>query len=55
MKTKNIYITPQIELIVLDNEISLALESNPPLGPDETLNNSVPDFFQNNHLRNSLV
>ncbi len=46
---------PQIELIALDNDIALILESNPPAGPDETLNNSVPDFFQNNHLNNSLV
>jgi len=31
------YISPVIELIVLDNEISLALESAPPLGPGETI------------------
>lgn len=27
-ETKKTYITPEIELIVLDNEISLAMESN---------------------------
>jgi hypothetical protein len=37
MKKK--YFAPQIELIALDNEISLALESLPPIGPDETINN----------------
>jgi hypothetical protein len=33
---KKKYIAPKIEWIPLDNEISLALESNPPAGPDET-------------------
>jgi len=32
---KKKYIAPRIEWIQLDNEISLALESNPPAGPDE--------------------
>jgi len=32
---KKKYIAPRIEWIQLDNEISLALESNPPVGPDE--------------------
>lgn len=44
METKNIYITPNIEQIILDNEISLALESNPPFGPDEASLNSTLDF-----------
>ncbi|MGC9150177.1 MAG: hypothetical protein ACP5F6_00230 [Microbacter sp.] len=35
---KRIYIAPEIETIQLDHEISLALESTPPNGPDETLN-----------------
>jgi len=34
---KKSYIAPQIELIEIDNEIALALESNPPIGPDETM------------------
>jgi len=32
---KKKYIAPRIEWIQLDNEISLALESYPPAGPDE--------------------
>ena len=32
---KKKYIKPRIEWIPLDNEISLALESNPPVGPNE--------------------
>jgi hypothetical protein len=31
------YIKPRIEIIPLDNEISLALESSPPDGPGETM------------------
>lgn len=32
---KKKYIAPNIEIIFLDNEISLALQSSPPEGPDE--------------------
>jgi len=35
MEIKKKYITPRIEWIPLDNFISLALESNPPSGPNE--------------------
>ena len=35
METKKKYISPRIEIIFLDNEISLALESSPPVGPSE--------------------
>lgn len=35
---KKKYIKPRIEIIFLDNEISLALESNPPDGPGEAYN-----------------
>jgi len=46
---KKIYNTPQIELIILDNEISLALESTPPAGPDES---HVPENNQTNSFTN---
>lgn len=48
METKITYSTPHIESIIIDSEISLALESSPPMGPDETqlLNNPV-NFIQN--------
>ncbi len=47
MENKRSYITPQVELVELDNEISLVLESNPPIGPEETTNihNSNPFFI----------
>ena len=32
---KRMYNCPEIFSIKLDNEISLVLESNPPIGPDE--------------------
>jgi hypothetical protein len=32
---KKKYIAPQLELIELDNDVSLALESSPPEGPNE--------------------
>jgi hypothetical protein len=37
MESKKKYATPEIGVITLDNEISLALESNPPFGPGESL------------------
>jgi hypothetical protein len=41
---KKKYIKPRIEWIPLDNEISLALESNPPIGPDEDYNKVQSPF-----------
>jgi len=46
METKKKYIAPRIEIIFLDNEISLALESNPPAGPSETFNSVQSPFKQ---------
>lgn len=45
---KKTYKTPQIDLIALDSEISLALESNPPAGPDEAHNaeSFTVDYFK---------
>jgi len=39
---KREYIKPQLECIVLDNEIALALESTPPVGPDESY---IPSMY----------
>lgn len=47
---KKIYSTPRIDLIILDNEISLALESSPPVGPEE-LSNNLPFNFNNNPFK----
>jgi hypothetical protein len=50
MEKKN-YSAPQVELILIDNEISLALEStSPPAGPSETLNSIQSPFKQDTGL-----
>lgn len=41
MLQKRIYCTPIIERVILDNEISLVLESSPPIGPDEFVQNNL--------------
>ena len=48
---KQKYNTPTIELVELDNEISLTLESAPPEGPDEGNNNIVPSYFNNDPFK----
>ena len=52
-KEKRVYRAPMIERIKLDNEISLALESAPPLGPGETMN-SVPEYLNNDPFKTNL-
>ena len=47
---KKRYIRPSIEIILLDNEISLALESAPPAGPSETINSFQSPFKQESGL-----
>lgn len=48
---KKKYQQPEIELIKLDNEISLQLESyTPPYGPGETRNEVVPEYFKSDPL-----
>jgi hypothetical protein len=36
MEAKNKYVSPHIEVVELDTEISLILSSSPPEGPEET-------------------
>lgn len=47
---KKKYISPRIEWIPLDSEISLALGSNPPAGPSETLNSFQCPFKEESGL-----
>ena len=48
---KQKYKTPKIECIVLDNEISLTLDSTPPIGPgDETVRNT-PEYLNNDPFK----
>ncbi len=47
---KKTYCTPIIEHIRLDNEISLALESEPPVFPGEGLS-KAPEYFNNDPFK----
>jgi hypothetical protein len=51
---KSIYLKPTIEVVLLDNEISLALESSPPVGPGETINNA-PEYLKSSPFEKNLV
>lgn len=51
-KENRLYVSPIIERIKLDNEISLALES-PPVGPDEGYL-KIPEYFNNDPFKNSM-
>ena len=56
METKKAYTVPAIDIVLLDNEISLALASSPPEGPSEGNNvNSKPDYFDNNPLKDNMA
>lgn len=52
---KKRYSTPNLEQIVLDNEISLVLESSPPSGPFETNRLSTPQYFSENPFKKELA
>jgi hypothetical protein len=60
MKTQNVntskrrYELPSINTIILDNSISLALESVPPAGPSEVMNNT-PTFINGTPFKDHLV
>lgn len=53
--SKKNYIEPQVEVTILDKEISLQLYSTPPDGPGEGLTGSLaPDYFNDNPFKNNL-
>jgi hypothetical protein len=51
---KQVYQTPQIERIELDNEIALQLESAPAFGPGEARMN-IPEHFKNDPFKSSAI
>lgn len=56
MKTtteKRTYNIPKLELVKLDNDISLILESEPPTGPNEAF--ASPQYFNNDPFKNNIV
>lgn len=50
---KRIYSQPEITRVKLDNEISLALESNPATGPDEVMNRTS-DYFNSDPFKSTI-
>jgi len=55
IRKKKAYFSPQIERIGLDNEISLALESNPASGPGEPgYGTYTPDILNNDPFKVNL-
>lgn len=50
---KRIYSSPEIELIKLDNDISLALQSVPPEGPGEGAS-LAPEYMNIDLFKNSM-
>ena len=50
---KKEYFAPKIVNVVLDNEISLALESEPPIGPGES-QLLTPEFLKQDPFKNQL-
>jgi hypothetical protein len=52
--TKREYISPKLVCTLLDNSISLELQSEPPIGPGEDgYNLSAPEHFNNNPVFNA--
>jgi len=51
---KRMYNSPEIVCVELDNVISLALESSPPLGPDEGAS-LAPEYMNNDPLKSYNV
>ena len=51
--SKKLYQSPKIAVITLDNEISLALESNPPYRDDETI--LTPKYITNDPFKNQMI
>lgn len=47
---KGLYTAPRIEIIFIDNEISLALESSLPEGPSEVFNSIQNPFKEESGL-----
>lgn len=49
MNTKKNYTSPQVEVIQLDSDISLILQSEPPIGPNEfSFNSDIIDTHNQN-------
>lgn len=54
LNKKRKYSTPLIECVKLDNEISLALESTPPEGPNQG-SLMTPEYFKNDPFKSTMT
>jgi len=52
---KHTYNSPQIERIELDTEISLTLDSTPPVGPGGETGMNTPEYFNNDPFKGKQV
>lgn len=52
INVKKTYTQPLLESVKLDNEISLALESSPPAGPEEAMLST--EYYNNNPFDKKL-
>lgn len=57
-ENKRKYSSPKLNCTILDGAISLELQSEPPIGPGESLpsigqNNLAPEFFNKNNPLNA--
>ena len=52
--TNKIYSAPEIKCIEFDNQISLQLESDAPIGPGESYSNA-PEYFNSNPYESNNV
>ncbi len=52
--TNKIYSAPEIKCIEFDNQISLQLESDAPIGPGEGIS-SAPEYFNNYPFKTNLI
>jgi hypothetical protein len=57
-REKGFYIAPDVVCLKLDNEISLILQSEPPIGPGESLGifgaASTPNYFNNDPFKTNV-
>lgn len=54
-KLKREYLSPVIEKVDLDSEVSLTMESTPDYNSDDEVNNiNAPDYFNNDPYKNNV-
>jgi len=52
---KKLYSQPMIEIIIIDNEISLQLQSGAPTPPIEPVDSRTPNFINQDPFKSSMA